>query len=146
MRAAMGVVVIGAFAAGLFGAQTFMKLVVVATPFAGFLSFIVRYVARRHLHRQQRGGMSVRRVIVVGGWAAAKHLQERLDAEPNAGMHIIGACIPNSDVPLPDNFDIPVLGKLDDVSYVVKNLTCDAIAVTSDDATDRNYLRRLSWS
>src|SRR5918993_1506016 len=146
LRAAMGLVLVGAFWAGLFGAETFLKLAVVATPFAAVMSLGVRFLAHQQLHRRQRTGANVRRVVVVGGWAAAKHLRERLDAEPAAGMRIIGACIPNSDVSLAHDLDMPVLGNLDDVSYVVENFTCDAVAVTSDDATRHNYLRRLSWS
>jgi exopolysaccharide biosynthesis polyprenyl glycosylphosphotransferase len=41
---------------------------------------------------------------------------------------------------------LTVLGDLDEVSQVVATSHADAVAVTSDDATRYNYLRRLSWS
>ena len=40
----------------------------------------------------------------------------------------------------------PVLGSLSQVSAVVRAKGCDAVAVTSDDATRYNYLRELAWS
>jgi len=146
MRAAMGLVLVGAFWAGLFGAETFLKLAVVATPFAALLSLIVRFLAHQQLHRRQRSGVNVRRVVVVGGWAAAKHLRERLDAEPAGGMKIVGACIPTRDIVYASDLGMPVLGSLDDASHVVKEFNCDAVAVTSDDTTRHGYLRRLAWS
>lgn len=146
MRAGFGVVVVGAFWAGLLGAETFLKLAVVATPLAGVMSLIVRFLARKHLHWRQRQGVNVRRVIVVGGWAAAKHLRERLDADPTCGMHVIGACIPTRDVPYAHEVGMPIVGNLNDVLSLVRSVDCDAVAIASDDATRHHYLRRLSWS
>ena len=146
LRAAMGLVLVGAFWAGLFGAETFLKLAVVATPFAAVMSLGVRFLAHQQLHRRQRTGANVRRVVVVGGWAAAKHLRERLDAEPAGGMKIVGACIPTRDIVYASELGMPVLGSLGDAAHVVKEFNCDAVAVTSDDTTRHGYLRRLSWS
>jgi exopolysaccharide biosynthesis polyprenyl glycosylphosphotransferase len=39
-----------------------------------------------------------------------------------------------------------VLGNLSQVAEVVRTMGCDAVAVTSDDATRYNYLRELAWS
>jgi hypothetical protein len=41
---------------------------------------------------------------------------------------------------------IPVLGSLGQVPELIRTLGCDAVAVTSDDATRYNYLRELAWS
>ena len=41
---------------------------------------------------------------------------------------------------------VPVLGSLAQVAEVVRALGCDAVAVTSDDATRFGYLRELAWS
>jgi exopolysaccharide biosynthesis polyprenyl glycosylphosphotransferase len=146
IRAGMGLVLVGAFWAGLLGAETFLKLAVVATPLAATLSLVVRFFARKQLHWRQRGGVNVRHVIVVGGWAAAKHLRERLEAEPSNGMRIVGACIPTPDIGYAQELGMPVLGNLGEVPAVVKKVNCDAVAVTSDDATRHHYLRRLAWS
>jgi exopolysaccharide biosynthesis polyprenyl glycosylphosphotransferase len=137
IRAGMGLVLVGAFWAGLLGAETFLKLGVVATPFAATLSLVTRFLARKQLHWRQRGGVNVRRLIVVGGWAAAK---------PTSGMRIVGACIPTRDIGYAQELGMPVLGNLGEVPSVVRKVNCDAVAVTSDDATRHHYLRRLAWS
>jgi exopolysaccharide biosynthesis polyprenyl glycosylphosphotransferase len=49
-------------------------------------------------------------------------------------------------MPRPVIDGIPVLGRLDQVAEVVRALGCDAVAVTSDDATRRGYLRELAWA
>ncbi len=146
IRAGLGVVVVGAFWAGLLGNETFLKLAVAAAPFAGLLSLIVRLLARKQLQWQQRRGINVRRVIVVGGWVATKHLRERIAADPTSGLQVIGACIPSRDIGYAHDLGMPVLGNLNDVSSVVRSVDCDAVAIASDDATRHHYLRRLSWS
>ena len=50
LRAGVGVVVAGAFPAGLLGQQTLLTLVVVGVPFAVLLSTCTRFVARKVLH------------------------------------------------------------------------------------------------
>src|SRR5215216_1896838 len=146
LQAGLGLVVVGAFWTGLLDAVTFLKLAVVGAPFAAILSLIVRFFARKQLHWQQRAGTNVRRVLVVGGWAAARHLRERVDAEATSGMRIIGACIPTRDTAYAHQLGMPVLGNLNDVAQVVRTFGCDAVAITSDDATRHHYLRRLAWS
>ena len=47
LRAGVGVVVAGAFPAGLLGQQTLLTLVVVGVPFAVLLSTVTRFAARR---------------------------------------------------------------------------------------------------
>ena len=62
------------------------------------------------------------------------------------GMKVIGVCLPSEELPRPVVDGIPVLGNLDQVAEVVRTLGCDAVAVTSDDATRHSYLRKLAWS
>ena len=62
------------------------------------------------------------------------------------GMKVIGLCLPSEELPRPVADGIPVLGNLDQVAEVVRTLGCDAVAVTSDDATRHSYLRKLAWS
>ena len=74
LRAAVALVVAGAFPAGLLGQETLLKLVVVGVPFAVLLSTLVRYFARKGLHRRQRAGTDVRHVVVVGSSKAVREL------------------------------------------------------------------------
>jgi exopolysaccharide biosynthesis polyprenyl glycosylphosphotransferase len=147
------VVVAGALPAGFMAVPTgaltlyaLLKLVVTATPFAVLLSLLVRFCARKVLHHLQAHGHSLRHVVVVGSFGAAEQLSERIQREPDAGMKVIGLCLPSSELPRPVVAGVPVVGSLAQVPQVVRTMGCDAVAVTSDDATRYNYLRELAWS
>jgi exopolysaccharide biosynthesis polyprenyl glycosylphosphotransferase len=153
MRAGMIVVVACALPTGFTavpaGALTMyalLKLVATGTPFAVLLSLIVRFLARKILHHLQCRGHSLRHVVVVGSFGAAQQLSERIQREPDTGMKVIGLCLPSSELPRPVVAGVPVLGSLRQVSEVVRRMGCDAVAVTSDDATRYSYLRELAWS
>jgi exopolysaccharide biosynthesis polyprenyl glycosylphosphotransferase len=146
LRAGVGVVVAGAFPAGLLAQQTLLTLVVVGVPFAVLLSTATRFAARKALHHRQGKGMSVRHVVVVGSAAAARELHERLEGETHCGMKVVGACLPKHEIGTVVDLGMPILGNLSEVGEVVKAMDCDAVAVTSDDATRYNYLRKLAWS
>jgi exopolysaccharide biosynthesis polyprenyl glycosylphosphotransferase len=160
MRAGMAVVVACALPTGFMAVPTgaldpngvaltmyaILKLVATGTPFAVLLSLVVRFLARRVLHQLQRTGRSLRHVVVVGSFTAAQQLSDRIRREPNAGMKVIGICLPSAELPRPVLAGVPVLGSLSQVSAVVRAKGCDAVAVTTDDATRYNYLRELAWS
>ena len=123
-----------------------LKLVASGTPLAVTLSLLLRFFARKVLHVLQRRGSNLRHVVVVGSSGAAQQLSERILREPDAGMKVIGVCLPSSELPTPVGDGIPVLGGLSRVPEIVRAMGCDAVAVTSDDATRYNYLRELAWS
>jgi exopolysaccharide biosynthesis polyprenyl glycosylphosphotransferase len=159
MRAGLLVVVAGALPAGFMAVRTgsldpngaltlyaLLRLVVTATPFAIVLSLLVRFVARKVLHILHCKGRSLRHVLVAGSFGAAQQLSERINQEPDAGMKVVGLCLPAAELPRPVVAGIPVLGSLGQVPHVVDTMGCDAVAVTSDDATRYNYLRELAWA
>jgi exopolysaccharide biosynthesis polyprenyl glycosylphosphotransferase len=123
-----------------------LKLVAVGMPIAVALSLMARFFARKVLHSLQKHGRSVRHVVVAGGAAAAQQLADRIQHEPHGGMKVIGLCLPSDELPRPVVDGIPVLGNLNQVADVARALCCDAVAVTSDDATRYDYLRKLAWS
>jgi exopolysaccharide biosynthesis polyprenyl glycosylphosphotransferase len=152
MRAGTVVVVASALptgfvgsAAGQFTLYALLKLVVVAVPIAVLLSLIVRGVIRRVLPSLQQTGRGIRNVVVAGSFDAARQLSERIQKEP-CGMRVVGVCLPSAELPRPLIEGVPVLGSLAQVAEVVRTLGCDAVAVTSDDATRIGYLRELAWS
>jgi exopolysaccharide biosynthesis polyprenyl glycosylphosphotransferase len=159
MRAGMVVVVAGALPAGFMAVPTraldpigaftlyaLLKLVAVGTPFAVVLSLLVRFLAHKGLHFLQSRGRSLRHVVIVGSFAAAQQLSERIQREPDVGMKVVGLCLPPSELPRPVTDGTPVLGSLRQVPLVVRAMGCDAVAVTRDDTTRYNYLRELAWS
>jgi exopolysaccharide biosynthesis polyprenyl glycosylphosphotransferase len=123
-----------------------LKLVATGIPFAVLLSLLVRLSARKGLHLLQSRGSGLRHVVVVGSFGAAQQLSKRIQEEPDAGMKVVGVCLPSVELPMPVIDGVPVLGNLGQVAAVVGALGCDAVAVTSDDATRHNYLRELAWS
>jgi FlaA1/EpsC-like NDP-sugar epimerase len=114
-----------------------LKLVAAGTP---------RFLARKGLHFLQSRGRSLRHVVVVGSFGAAQQLSERIQRGPDAGMKVIGLCLPTSELPRPVVDGTPVLGSLRQVPEVVRAMGCDAVAGTSGDTTRYNYLRELAWS
>ena len=161
IRAGMLVVVAGALPAGFMAVPTgavdptsdltftlyaLLKLVATGIPLAVILSLLVRFFSRRGLRFLQSRGRSLRHVVVVGSFSAAQQLSERIQGEPDAGMKVIGVCLPPAELPMPVIEGVPVLGNLSHVAEVVRAMGCDAVAVTSDDATRYNYLRELAWS
>jgi exopolysaccharide biosynthesis polyprenyl glycosylphosphotransferase len=123
-----------------------LKVAVVGVPIAVVLSLAARIFARKLLHRLQKKGRNARHVIVVGSFAAARQLTARIQREPHSGIKVIGYCLPSEELPQEVVDGIPVLGSLHQVANVVRAVGCDAVAVTSDDATRYNYLRQLAWS
>jgi exopolysaccharide biosynthesis polyprenyl glycosylphosphotransferase len=123
-----------------------LKLVATGIPFAVLLSMLVRLGARRGLHLLQSRGHGLRHVVVVGSFGAAQQLSKRIQEEPDTGMKVTGVCLPSVELPTPLVDGVPVLGNLGQVAEVVGAMGCDAVAVTSDDATRHNYLRELAWS
>ncbi|WP_375430325.1 sugar transferase [uncultured Friedmanniella sp.] len=146
MRAVVFAVAVGAFPAAITHSLGVVATSVIAVPVAGFGSMVVRFVARRALHRRQRAGRNVRRVIVVGSAYAALDLTTVLTREQNAGIQVIGVCVPHADVARARDAGLAVIGDLDQVPDLIRSYGADSIAVTGSDATRHNYLRELSWA
>jgi exopolysaccharide biosynthesis polyprenyl glycosylphosphotransferase len=123
-----------------------LKVAVVGTPIAVFLSLTARLFARKFLHRGQKKGRSTRHVIVAGSFAAAQQLTDRIQREPHSGIKVVGYCLPSKELPKAVANGIPVFGSLDQAAHAARAVGCDAVAVTTDDATRYNYLRQLAWS
>jgi exopolysaccharide biosynthesis polyprenyl glycosylphosphotransferase len=146
LRAALLVVTVSAVPAGLFGWQSLLTAAVVTAPVVVTGSLAVRFATRKRLHKQQRQGQCVRKVVVVGSVAAAADLSRILGQEKHCGMHVVGVCVPGPEVHQARARGLKVLGDLEQVPSAIREFDCDAIAVTSGDATRHNYLRELSWS
>jgi exopolysaccharide biosynthesis polyprenyl glycosylphosphotransferase len=123
-----------------------LKVAVVGAPIAVLLSLTARLFARKFLHQLQKKGRGTRQVIVAGSFAAAQQLTDRIQREPHSGIKVVGYCLPSKELPKAVADGIPVLGSLHQVANVARAVGCDAVAVTSDDATRYNYLRQLAWS
>jgi len=146
MRAVVFAIAVGSVPAAVTESLGVVATSVIAVPLAGLASLVVRFAARKNLHRQQRAGRNVRRVIVVGSAYATLDLTTVMTREPHAGMHVIGVCVPRSDVARARDAGLAVIGNLDEVPALIRDYGADAVAVTGSDATRHNYLRELSWA
>lgn len=138
------IIVVVAFFEAITHTSALLWLVGVATPIAVVASIISRFVARKVLHARQAKGKLLRDVIAVGYLEDLTQLQETLLAEPHCGLRMVGVCLPGMEHEDAIKSDLPVLGDLDDVSEVVRQNECHAVAVTN--RVSSNYLRHLSWS
>ncbi len=146
MRAGVFAVAVGAFPAAISQSLGVVATSVIAVPVAVVGSALVRLIARRRLHAQQRAGQNLRRVVVVGSAYAAADLATVLRREPDSGMLVLGVCVPHADAGRARETGLPVLGSLDEVPTVIRTYGADAVAVTGSDSTQHNYLRELSWA
>lgn len=138
------IIVVIAFYEALTHTSALLWLVGVATPIAVVASMVSRFVARKVLHARQAKGKLLRDVIAVGYLEDLTHLQKTLVAEPQCGLRIVGVCLPGIEHEDAIKSDLPVLGDLDDVSDVVRQHGCHAVAVINRVSSE--YLRHLSWS
>ena len=146
MRAGVYAVALGAFPTAIAQSLGVVAVSVIAVPLAVLGSMLVRLATRRQLHRQQRAGRNVRRVIVVGSAYAAADLASALTRESQSGMTVVGACVPRVDLDRAEHAGLTVLGDLEQVPELIRAHGADAVAVTGSDATRHNYLRELSWA
>ncbi|MFC0528169.1 sugar transferase [Phytohabitans kaempferiae] len=116
--------------------------VLVALPAATVAALVVRFAARKRLHRARERGECLRRVIVVGHELAVVHITRQLRRERYHGLEVVGACLPaggDGDVGL------PVYGTFDDVADAVDAAAADTVIVLSCPELDGHALRRLAW-
>jgi exopolysaccharide biosynthesis polyprenyl glycosylphosphotransferase len=149
-RAVLNAVILGIAAGAVPSAVTdrpgVVALCVMAVPMAGVVSLVVRFCARKYLHYQQRTGRNVRRVIVVGSLYRVADLTAVLTREPHCGMHVVGVCVPQTDVAIAHAAGLPVVGDLEQVPQLIQDYNADAVAVAGGDPTRHSYLRELSWA
>ncbi|MGI8879717.1 MAG: sugar transferase [Jatrophihabitans sp.] len=125
--------------------------VVIALPAALLLSVFGRFAARKVLHRARLAGRACNSVVVVGDADSVADLTRRMRDEAYAGLKVVGACIPSSELADPrareelTAVDVPLLGDMDSVLQAVAQSEADTVAVTSSHALGPQRLRELSW-
>ena len=146
IRAGVGLVGVAAFISYVFKLEIARGFVILAVPVACLFSLVVRYVARQVLHVRRSRGECLRSVVVVGRDQAVLTLIRNLVDDPNCGMRVVAACVPDpsaADAIRAEGID--VAGDLASAAAVVRDLRADTVAVTSASETAAVYLRRLSW-
>jgi len=86
-------------------------------------------------------------VLLLGTHAQVQDLALRLRKDPNAGLQVVGACVPGGlrQVGMGSDEPIPVYGGLTDVHRGLAASGADTIAVTASPGLQGEALRRLSY-
>ena len=138
---------VAAFAIGgvLLELRGVRSFILVTLPLATLLTLGFRFALRQALHHMRRDGRFTKRVVVVGSTAAVTDLIAHLQA-PNAGLSVIGACVPEGhDHVGSGDAAVPVLATPDWVLEAVVGSRADVIAVADSEALSTGGLRSLAW-
>jgi exopolysaccharide biosynthesis polyprenyl glycosylphosphotransferase len=114
-------------------------LVVLALPATCVLALLLRYAARRVLHRVRAAGGASYRVLVVGEGPSRDVLAARLRGCAYSGLRVVGVCRPVAH-------DGPA-GRmsLSHVRSAVHRFGADTVAVAHSPGISSQILRRMAW-
>jgi exopolysaccharide biosynthesis polyprenyl glycosylphosphotransferase len=120
---------------------------IVALPLGTIALVLARWFWRKWLNARRAVGEYSARVLLVGSEVSVLHTARELARQPEAGYHVIGACVPSGRVAdyLPGT-NIPVAGNVDRVGTAIAATGADTIVVTSSDELSPARIRQLSWS
>lgn len=122
----------------------------VALP-AGLCGLLLaRWLIRQHLNVNRQLGLSMSRLMLLGGPSAVAHLAQSLRSAKHAGYLPVAVYTPNvSEVsPLEPESGLPVVGNLPDATSIVAAIdacNADAVAVSAGVQLHPQVLRHLGW-
>ncbi|WP_380174135.1 sugar transferase [Kineococcus sp. DHX-1] len=120
--------------------------VVVALPVAGVLTVAARLAVRRYLHHRRAAGECMQSTVVAGHPGAVASLVRQVQRNTDHGLRVDGACTPGGrSTPELDALGVPVLGSLDDIADVARDVDVDVVATLTCPELDGPVLRRLGW-
>ena len=120
---------------------------IVALPLGTIALVVTRWLWRKWLTNRRARGEYSAKVLLVGSEVSVLHTATELARQPQAGYHVVGACVPSGRVAdyLPGT-DIPVAGNVDRVGSAIAATGADTIVITSSDELSPEKIRQLSWS
>lgn len=138
-----GVVAIVAF---LFKLDLARGYILLAFPIGLAVLIFSRWIWRQWLGVMRRRGEYSSRVLLVGSADSATTIALELARTPEAGYHVVGACVPTETIggTLP-GLDVPTSRGVEKSLDVMRELGADTIIVTSSDELDPQRVRQLSW-
>ncbi len=116
-----------------------------AFPLGTVFLLLGRFIARRVLYRMRRSGRACHRVLVVGSRSASIELIREAASAPNAGLSVVGACVPGTEPLVVGDREIPVLGEPRDAVTCLDQCGADTVAVTGTGLMGTDGVRRLGW-
>ncbi len=117
-------------------------------PSALVITGLGRRQLRSWLYRRRLRGDGMQRVLVVGESAAACHVVEQFDREPQHGLAVVGVCVSGDAdlLVLPAGVDVIRGTDPRTVLRAVDDVEADVVAVASSPDLSGHALRRLAWS
>lgn len=118
-----------------------------ALPLGLFGLLLSRWAWRRWLVQQRTLGHCAYRAIVVGTEDDIRYVVQRLEDSGQLGYRVVGIA---TDTPNIQHLRgatklYPVVGSLNAVATIARNLAADAVIVASRPPHDPDYVKRLSW-
>ncbi|WP_426323956.1 sugar transferase [Microbacterium sp. E-13] len=137
------VVIIASFLLRLDVARGYL---LIALPAGALLLLAERWLWRRWLLAQRVRGEFAARVLLVGSESSVAEIAHELQRSPRAGYLVVGACVPSGRVAATiEGSDIPIMGKVDDVSRAMEAVGADTVVVTSTDELPPFKVKQISW-
>jgi len=138
-----GLVAIAAF---LFKIDLARGYILLAFPLGTVVLIFSRWMWRQWLGVQRQQGKYSSRVLLVGSVESAAHIAQELARQPQAGYHVVGACVPAGGAidHLPDT-GVPIAGTVDSVMHALASSHADTVVITSADELSPQRVRQLSW-
>lgn len=140
-----GLVAIVAFALGIEVARGYIAL---ALPLGVVLLLLGRFLTRGWVARRRRRGQFRRRLLLVGGPKAVKHVFCALDSEAGAGYHPVAVMLPGYKPRTREWLPVPVdtdSEGVDGVVAAVEGMGIEAVVITSGHPYVPDEVRSLGW-
>ncbi|QKJ21247.1 sugar transferase [Microbacterium hominis] len=139
-----GLIAIGAFLTRIDVARGYL---IIALPLGITVLVFERWLWRQWLVAQRSMGRFSARVLLVGSLQSVAQIARELRRTPQAGYHVVGACVPSGRVAdkIPGTA-IPIMGSVDAVDRALLATGADTVAVTSSDDLPADKVKQISWS
>ena len=140
-----GLVAIVSFAVGLEIARGYIAL---ALPIGIVFLLVGRFLVRGWVARRRQAGAFRRRLLLIGGPKAVKHVFDALDSEAGAGYRPVMAFLPGYNPRRPDFLSIPCRTDVEGVEAIVEqvgHMDIEAVVLTSGHPLVPADVRRLGW-
>ncbi len=117
-------------------------------PLTLILTVLVRFGARKALHRLRKRGRGLQRLMLLGTLGETLSVYRITTRNPYAGLQPVGICLTEAtreqpELPIPVSLGDP--GNRADVIERANILGADGIAVCGSRGMDPDALRRLAW-
>lgn len=121
----------------------------IALPVGLFGLLLGRWLLRQHLNVHREGGLSMSRLMLLGGPSAVAHLAESLRGAKFSGYLPVAAYVPGNAEDVTETIaELPILGRQADAEHILNAITtcqADAVAISAGVQLHPQTLRHLGW-